>query len=188
VTEEIPNDVGPSGGTASPFEVVDLERLNENQREELAAGEEDPFDAAGNTLRWRPKDRHVALRIGDGRLVASAGLVLGDLQVGDRASTPFVGLGGVFVTAAYRGRGLGARIIGEALRRAAELGPDLVLLFCHPDRAALYERRGFMTIDPPVLVKQPDGYVESPLLAMWRRLRGGTALPAGPVTVHSLPF
>jgi GNAT superfamily N-acetyltransferase len=94
----------------------------------------------------------------------------------------------VFVTRAFRGRGLGGRIVGEALRRAERLGPDLVLLFCHPDRAPLYEHRGFATIDPPVLVKQPDGYVESPLIAMWRRLRGETALPTGPVTVHSLPF
>jgi hypothetical protein len=93
VTEKISTDAGPSGGTESTFEVVDLERLTEYQRHELAAGEEDPFDAAGNTLRWRPKDRHVTLRT-------------------------------------------------------------------------------------------PDG----PLIAMWRRLRGETALPTGPVTVHSLPF
>jgi GNAT superfamily N-acetyltransferase len=170
------------------LEVLDLARLSEDQRAELQAGEEDPFDAASNTLRWRPKDRHVVLRGADGKLIASAGLVLGDLQVGDGPSMPFVGLGGVFVTAASRGRGLGSRIIGEAIRRAEELGPDLVLLFCHADRAGLYERRGFVTIAPPVLVEQPDGYVESPLIAMWRRLRGDPALPTGPVTVHSLPF
>ena len=170
------------------FEVVEVGRLTEEQRAELAAGEEDPFDAAGNTLQWRAKDRHVALRADDGALVASAGFVLGELRVGDRPPTPFVGLGGVFVTAAHRGRGLGSRIIDEALDRAVEFGPDLILLFCHPNRAGLYERRGFKAIDPPVLVKQSDGYAESPLIAMWKRLHNDAALPSGAVTVESLPF
>jgi predicted GNAT family N-acyltransferase len=71
----------------------------------------------------------VALRRADGRLIASAGLVLGELQVEDRPPMQFVGLGGVFVTASCRGQGLGERIIREALRRAGTMGPDLALLF-----------------------------------------------------------
>jgi GNAT superfamily N-acetyltransferase len=170
------------------MEVVEFGRLTDRQRAELAAGEEDPFDAAGNTLQWRPKDRHIALRGSDGRLVASAGLVLGEVQVGDRSPMPFVGIGGVFVTASHRGEGLGSRVLEEALRRAATLGPELVLLFCHRDRAGLYDRHGFVEIEPPVLVQQPDGFAEMPLVAMWRPLREGVTLPSGRVTVHSLPF
>lgn len=130
----------------------------------------------------------MALRRADGRLIASAGLVLGELQVEDRPPMQFVGLGGVFVTAACRGRGLGKLIVGEALRRAGTMGPELALLFCHRDRIGLYEQHGFAEIDPPVLVQQPDGYAEVPLIAMWRALSDDAALPAGRVAVHSLPF
>lgn len=81
----------PSGETeggyavsrGAPLEVLEFGRLSESQRAELEAGEEDPFDAAGNTLQWRPKDRHLVLGRPDGTLVASAGLVLGELHAGD---------------------------------------------------------------------------------------------------------
>jgi Acetyltransferase (GNAT) domain len=82
---------------------------------------------------------------------------------------PFVGIGGVFVSAPFRGQGLGSRIVGEALRRAATLGPVVVLLFCHRDRVGLYERHGFVEVDLPVFVQQPRGFVEVPLVAMWLR-------------------
>jgi hypothetical protein len=52
------------------MDVVECGRLNDNQRAELEGDEDDPFDAAGDTLRWRSKDRHVALRGPDGRLIA----------------------------------------------------------------------------------------------------------------------
>jgi predicted GNAT family N-acyltransferase len=169
-------------------DVVELGRLSDAQRAELRAGEEDPFGAAGNPLQWRPKDRHVALRRADGRLIASAGLVLGDLQVEDRSPMRFVGLGGVFVTAACRGRGLGKRIVGQALRRAGTMGPDVVLLFCHRNRTGFYEQHAFVEIESPVLVQQVDGYAEMPLAAMWRALSDDAALHPGQVAVHSLPF
>ena len=100
----------------------------------------------------------------------------------------FVGLGGVFVTAACRGRGLGKRIVEEALRRAGTMGPNVVLLFCHRNRTGFYERHAFVEIDSPVLVQQRDGYAEMPLAAMWRALSDEAALPPGRVAVHSLPF
>ena len=64
----------------------------------------------------------------------------------------------------------------------------MVLLFCHRNRIGLYEQQGFVEIDPPVLVQQPDGYAAMPLAAMWRALRDDVALPPGRVVVHSLPF
>jgi GNAT superfamily N-acetyltransferase len=163
-------------------------RLSESQRSELEAGEEDPFDAAGNTLAFRPKGQHIALREGGGRLVASTGFVLADLQVEGRPPVPFVGISGVLVTSARRGQGLGDRIVGEALRFAQTLGPDLALLFCHRDRAGLYERHGFTEVEPPVLVQQPRGYAEIPQVTMWRPLRDGATLAEGRLTVRSLPF
>jgi hypothetical protein len=37
---------------AEAVDVVEFGRLSDGQRAELRAGEEDPFDAAGNPLRW----------------------------------------------------------------------------------------------------------------------------------------
>ena len=170
------------------MDVVRFGRLNDAQRAELEGDEVDPFDAAGSTLRWRGKDHHVALRAPDGRLVASAGLLVADAQIGDRAVVPLVGIGGVFVSAAHRGQGLAERVIVEALRFAATLGPDVAVLFCHSDRAGLYDRHGFVEIDPPVFVQQPNGFVEVPQVAMWRAIRDGALLPDGQVTLRSLPF
>jgi predicted N-acetyltransferase YhbS len=170
------------------MEVIEFGRLSESRRAELEAGEKDPFDAAGNVLTWRPKERHIALREPGARLVASAGFVRAELQVDDQTPVPFVGIGGVFVTASHRGRGLGNRIVVEALEYARTLGPDLALLFCHPDRSGLYERHGFAEVAPQVRVEQPGGHTEIPQVAMWRPLRGGARLADGRVTVHSLPF
>lgn len=170
------------------MEVIEFGPLTDAYRAELEGDEIDPFDARRTELRWRRKERHVALRGDDGRLVASTGLLLAEIQVGDGPVTPVVGIGGVFVAAAHRGQGLANRVIVEALRRAAALGPDLVILFCHRDRAGLYVRHQFAEIAPPVLVQQPEGFVEIPQVAMWRALHNRATLPAGQVKLLSLPF
>jgi predicted GNAT family N-acyltransferase len=171
-----------------PMEVVEFGRLDDARRAELEGDEEDPFDAAGNTLQWRSKDRHVALRGDDGRLVASAGLVLAEVTVGEAAPIPVVGIGGVIVPLSHRGRGLSHRVITEVLARAAATGRELALLFCHRNRAGLYKRHGFLEIPPPVLVEQPGGPVEVPMVSMWRPLREGWEPPAGRVILRGLPF
>lgn len=170
------------------MEVVEFGPLTDVQWAELEGDEVDPFDAAGTSLHWRSKDRHVALRGPDGRLVASAGLVVAEIQVDQSAVVPVVGIGGVIVSAPYRGQGLGDRIIVEALGRAATLGPAIAMLFCHRDRAGLYARHGFVEIAPPVLVHQPGGPVEMPHVAMWRALREGEPIPRGDVILDGLPF
>ena len=169
------------------MEILDLGRLTDAQRGELEGGEDDPFDGAGISLRFRPKDRHVALREASGRLVASAGLTTSEVEVADER-IPVVGLGGVFVSAAYRGRGLSRQIVGEALDRAPTMGPSFVILFCHANRVGLYARLGFVGIDHPVSVQQPDGFETMPMRTMWRGLRPDASWPEGPVRVHGLPF
>jgi predicted N-acetyltransferase YhbS len=168
-------------------EIVDFGRLTAEQRAELEGDERDPFDAAGITLRFRPKDRHVAVQDGDGRLLASAGMLLIDVDVGDER-IPAVGLGAVIVAAPYRGRGLARRVVQAALARARTMGPAFVILFCHADRAGLYRRLGFAQITSPVFVQQPDGFREMPQLTMTHALREDAAWPAGRVVVRSLPF
>jgi predicted N-acetyltransferase YhbS len=170
------------------MEVVEFGRLNEKHRVELEGDEVDPFDAAGTPVRWRKKERHVALRGADGRLVASAGLVVAEVRVGEARAMSVVGIGGVIVAATYRGQGLARRTILEALDRAATMGPEVAMLFCHRDRAGLYARLGFQEIASPVLVEQPGGFAEMPMVSMWRALHEGGGLPTGPVTVQGLPF
>jgi predicted N-acetyltransferase YhbS len=167
-------------------EVVDLGELTDGQRAQLEGDEDDPFDGAAITLRYRAKERHVALRDGD-RLVASAGLTTATVGVG-RARFDVVGLGGVFVRADRRGEGLARRVVEEALVRARTVGPAFVILFCHADRAGLYERLAFRTIQSPVRVQQPGGFEPAAQLLMWRDLQPGASWPAGDVTLFSLPF
>jgi predicted GNAT family N-acyltransferase len=169
-------------------DVVEFGSLTPQLRGELEGDEVDPFDGAGSTLQWRPKDRHVGLRGPDGRLLASTGLVQAGLEAGDGLVTEVVGIGGVIVAAAFRGQGLGSRVIVEALRVAAGFGPPAVILFCHRNRVGLYVRHGFLELAPPVLVSQPDGFAEIPLVTMWRALRDGVDPPQGPIRVLSLPF
>jgi GNAT acetyltransferase-like protein len=85
-------------------EIVEFGALTDSQRAELEGDEEDPFDARGTQLSSRAKDQHIGALDPDGRLVASAGLVLAEIQIDDGAPTPVVGLGGVIVAAHHRGR------------------------------------------------------------------------------------
>ena len=169
-------------------ELIEFGRLSEEQYAELVADEEDPWDAAGSELTWRPKDRHVGVHDRDGRLLAVAGLVIVDVQFGEQRPIPVVGIGGVIVVAGHRGRGLGWQVISEVISRARQVGPEIAMLFCRPDRAELYRRHGFAEVLGPVHVGQPDQVVEMPPVTMWRALRDGVTLPDGAVKVHGLPF
>jgi predicted N-acetyltransferase YhbS len=168
-------------------EVLDFGHLTDAQRTQLEGDEHDPFDAAGVTLEFRAKERHVALSEG-GRLVASAGLTRAEVAVsGMRLEV--VGIGGVIVAAAWRGQGLAREVLEHALERARAMGPQFALLFCHDGRAGLYERLGFAVIEAPVTVGQRAGF--EPMLqqlSMWGPLAADAAWPVGPVTVYGLPF
>jgi len=169
------------------MEIVEFEHMTTGRRDELEGDEDDPFDAAGTTLRFQRKERHVALRNDSGRLVASAGMLVVEVDVAAERF-PVVGLGGVIVNAAHRGRGLARTIVNEAIARAETLGPRFMILFCHADRIGLYRQLGFEEVHRPVLVQQPDGYAEMPMRTMWRALATDATWPGGHLTVHGLPF
>lgn len=167
--------------------VIEFGPLTDEYRCALEGDEVDPFDAAGIGLRFRPKDRHIGLQDESGRLVASAGMVLAEVEVhGERF--PVVGLGGVIVTAPYRGRGLARAAVEAALARARRLGPAFAILFCHDDRAGLYRRLGFVDVLDAVVVEQPDGHAQMPQHTMWFALDDNATWPAGAVTLCGLPF
>jgi predicted N-acetyltransferase YhbS len=169
------------------MEVVEFGRLTNEYRSELEGDEKDPFDAAGSALQFRAKEKHVGLRDDQGRLLASTGLLVVDVEVvSERFAV--VGFGGVIVNEHRRGRGLGREVVGAALAKAATLGPQFVILFCHQDRAGLYTKLGFAEVRSPVQVMQPTGYALMLQQTMWRALRPDAEWPAGAVAVQSLPF
>lgn len=170
------------------MERVEYGRLTPERREQLEGDERDPWDAGRvPPMEWREKDQHVGLRDERGQLVASAGLLVVDVEVAG-ARFPVVGLGGVIVNRHLRGRGLSLQVLEAALAKAAALGPDFMLLFCHDDRVGLYRRLGFEVVDAEVLVRSGRGEVGMPMRTMWRAVRPGTTWPDGPVAVQSLPF
>ena len=169
------------------MEIIEFGQLTHRQRAELEGNEDDPFDAAGAALVYQGKDRHVGLRDDAGRLVASTGMLVVDVEVQDRRF-PVVGVGGVIVNARYRGRGLARQVVEAALTRAQSPGPAFALLFCHEDRAGLYRKLGFLDVVSAVVVKQPDGFKAMPDRTMWHSLRPDATWPSGEVTVHGLPY
>ncbi len=170
-----------------PMEIVEFGRLTRQQRIDLEGDEDDPFDAAGAQLEYRAKHRHVALKNDLGRLVASTGIVVVEVEVGEQ-TLDVVGLGGVIVNARHRGRGYARQVLQASLARAQTLGPRFAMLFCHRDRAGLYRRLGFAQIHSTVLVRQPGGYQQMTQQTMWRALTAGDHWPSGRVIVHSQPF
>jgi predicted N-acetyltransferase YhbS len=162
-------------------------KLTEQQWAELVDGEDDPFGVAGDPTEWREKTHHTTLRDGGGRLIASVGLVVADVTAGGE---PFsvVGVGGVIVTWEHRGHGHLHALLGDALERAATLGPERAMLWCSGANVALYSRFGFETIAVPVTVDQPGGETQLLMGAMWRPLREGAGWPEGDVRVLGLPF
>lgn len=173
---------------AQLVELIEFGKLSSERYAELVGDEQDPWDAADSTLEWRPKDRHVAVRDDDGMLAAAAGLVVADVQFGEQAPVPVVGIGGVIVVARHRGRGLGRQVISEVVRCAQNLGPEMAMLFCRPDRAELYRKYGFAEVPGRVLVDQSTGVLQMPPVTMWRPLTEGVRLHDGVVRVHGLPF
>jgi predicted GNAT family N-acyltransferase len=171
-----------------PMDLIEFERLSDQQHAELVGDEDDPWKAADLGLEWLPKDHHVAVRDDGGRLLAAAGLVIVNVQFGSGPPIPVVGLGGVIVTASQRGRGLGRQVISEALTRAEVMGPEIAMLFCRPEITGLHRRHGFAEVRRPVFAEQPDGVVEMLGVTMWRPLKAGARLPRGIVKVTGLPF
>jgi predicted N-acetyltransferase YhbS len=139
--------------------------------------------SGSNEFEWREKDWHTLLRDADGRVVASVGLTLAAVEVGEQRFT-VVGVGGVVVTHSRRGEGLLRPTLEAALERAATLGPDKVALFCSERNARMYARFGFLDLHAPVTA---GGQRMRPHF-MWRPLKPGATWPDGPINLPELPF
>jgi GNAT superfamily N-acetyltransferase len=168
--------------------LVELETVTHDDWERVIAGEPQPFGSVGEDLRWRDKTHHVGVRDAAGELVAMAGLVLGDVRVGEAPPFQVAGIGGVIVTKAARGKGLARMMLERLLQLARELGAERAMLFCLPRNEALYAKFGFQAIDRPVRAQQPTGPIEVPMRAMWTPLAGAVGWPEGPVELQGEPF
>jgi predicted N-acetyltransferase YhbS len=170
------------------MEQIEFGPLTDELRAELEGDERDPWDAHRvPPMQWRAKEQHVGLRDEHGRLVANAGLLVVDVEVsGERFAV--VGLGGVIVNRHHRGQGLSLQVLEATLARAATLGPDFIVLFCHDDRMELYRRIGFELVRDEVRVDSGRGQVAMPMRTMWRALHAGATWPDGRVTFQSRPF
>jgi predicted N-acetyltransferase YhbS len=169
------------------IEVAHLDAWTPEARNELYDGEARPFGGRLDHLGWRAKELHTVGRL-DGRIVSHVGLTV---ALADVAGTPFavVGVGGVIVSHAQRGRGRLRPVFAAALERAGALGPDRALLFCAERRVAMYARFGFHRVAGPVTIGRPGGGTwVFPEVTMWRALRAGIEWPAGAVRLHGLPF
>ncbi|WP_262061411.1 GNAT family N-acetyltransferase [Streptomyces sp. STR69] len=98
------------------------------------------------------------------------------------------GLGGVIVAPHLRGHGLARSVVTAAMEHARGEGHRFGLLFCLPERTAIYRRLGWRLLDEDVLVQQPTGTQVMPLPSMWAPLVDGARWPSGPVHVRSLPM
>jgi predicted N-acetyltransferase YhbS len=167
-------------------ELIEFATLSPAQRDELEGDEPDPW-GGDVLLTFLPKDNHVGLTDDDGTLIAVAGTVVAEVEVGE-ARFPVLGIGGVIVRAPFRGRGLAREVVQAVLEKGRAQGLPFALLFCLPDRMGLYQRLGFTEVEQEVLVKQSGGYQVMPLRTMWAPLRPGAVWPSGPLVLHSLPF
>ena len=168
--------------------MVELDRISEADWEVLVAGEREPFGALGEDLVWREKTRNIGVRDDDGRLVAAAGVVPAEVKVGEQPPFQVAGLGGVIVTRSARGRGLARLLLERLFEIGEELELERAMLFCLPQLIGLYRRFGFLVLDAPVWVDQPQGRLEIPLETMWKALGGEDSWPAGRVELVGEPF
>jgi GNAT superfamily N-acetyltransferase len=168
--------------------LVELDRRSAPYWDELIAGEQEPFGGIGEQLVWRDKTHNIGVREDDGRLVGAGGVVLVEVTVEREPSFQVAGLGGLIVTRRARGRGLARLLAARLLDLAGELKTERAMLFCRPELTSLYAQLGFVTIEAPVCVDQPEGRIEMPMPAMWSALGNDVGWPAGRVDLLGEPF
>jgi GNAT superfamily N-acetyltransferase len=177
---------GTQPGYRARVELVDLPDFGPDDVALVVDGEVDPYATAHLPIEWRQKSSHVGL-VDEGHLIATAGWVPARVRTGS-GPVDVLGLGGVMVHRQRRGHGVGAVLVAGTMRRMAESGGALGMLFCRPVRLAFYQRLGWHRIDAEVTADQPGGPVIMPLLTCWTPLAPGATMPLGELHVEGLPF
>jgi len=152
----------------------------------LADGEADPYGTDQLGITWRPKDHHVVL-VDSGRVVAHAAFLPIEVEMADERLAG-AGLGSVMVHRAFRGRGVGQRLIKETTTHMRALNRSYGLLFCRDARLGFYERLGWRRVLGEVTVDQESGPIVMPLFTCWRSFDGGTPSLTDDLRLIGLPF
>ena len=169
--------------------LAEMEVMTSSDWDELVAGEHQPFGGVGEELTWRSKDRYVGVRDDEGRLLAAAGVVRADVRVAGGDPFPVMGIGGVIVTQAARGRGLGRTVIEGVIDLAQRTDVERAMLFCLPRNTTLYEKFGFVELPGPARARQARGVIVVPMRVMWAPLQPGVQWPGtGELEVLGEPF
>jgi GNAT superfamily N-acetyltransferase len=127
----------------------------------------------------RHQDR-VALAFVGEELVGQAAFLTRTITVGGTAIR-VVGLGGVATEPAKRGRGIGGRLVAEAIAHAQRGEQhDFGFLQCPPDIIGFYESIGWQQVDAPVFERNGHAREAVPYPAMVRSL-AKTTWPDGEI-------
>ncbi len=169
------------------MEVLELADFGPAAYDQIVDGELDPYGTDHLDIHWREKTGHVAL-VERGRIIGHAGWVPADLRAAGAEQVRIVGLGGVMVHRRHRGRGLGHRLVTEAMERMGRLGVPLGMLFCRTQRVPFYESLGWYPTEERVTADQPGGTVAMPLVTCWTPLTEGAAPPRSALHIDGLPF
>ncbi|MHB1519154.1 MAG: GNAT family N-acetyltransferase [Acidimicrobiales bacterium] len=167
--------------------MVQRDDFDEDDLLRIVDGELDPFEVDHLDMAWMAKTDHVVLEE-SGRAIAHAGWVHVEVEPEGHRPVAAIGLGGVLVHHDHRGRGLGRRVVEEAVALMALEERPIALLFCLVDRLALYRRLGWHRQQGEVVVDQPSGPVVMPLETCWLPLFPGASLPDGGLRTPGLPF
>lgn len=173
---------------SAQMEIVELGRLSMRDWAQLVEGEHDPFGETCAGFEFRPKDHHIAIRGGDGTLLAAGGWSLVDVAVDGYGRFEVIGVGALIVRQDVRGSGLAQPIMERMRERIALTGVDRRLLLCEPRLEPLYTRWGYLPIADPVWIEQPSGPVRWPLRTMWRPVTASAEWPRGVVRIQGPPF
>ncbi len=168
-------------------QVVQTDDFGEDDLLRIVDGEPDPFEDEHLAMAWKAKTDHVVLEESGGA-VAHAGWVHVEVEPEGHRPVAAVGLGEVLVHRDHRGRGLGRRVVEEAVALMALEERPIALLFCRIDRLAFYRRLGWHRQQGEVVVDQPDGPVVMPLETCWLPLFPAAGLPDGGLRISGLPF
>jgi predicted N-acetyltransferase YhbS len=167
--------------------LIDLPDFGPDDFERIVDGETDPFGTEHLGIVWRDKSGHVGLTM-ESRLIGHAGWVPVQVQGPTGQIVNVLGLGGVMLHRDFRGNGAGRQVVVGAMKRMADLGGSIGMLFCRSERLPFYERIGWLHIEKTVTADQPTGLITMPLNTCWTPLVEGALLPPTDLHVEGLPF
>ncbi|MFF2651946.1 GNAT family N-acetyltransferase [Streptomyces sp. NPDC058045] len=134
----------------------------------------------------RAELEHTLTAVEGGRPVGSLGWLVRDMSF-DGVPRRVVGVGGVLVDPAHRGRGIGRTMLGVAVEHGREAGAGTAMLLCRPEWVPLCTRLGWRELAAPVTFRRPTGSPLSPLTTMTYDL-AELPRPTVGVDLLGLPF